>query len=1075
MNWTVYTLGDLAMYRNVLNSVAMTFNSTVFASDTGAIGGAAMLTAFFIGFMLVLAGSVKAQFTGSNQNNLAVYFLLIVFWMVGIGVKERVQIEDVFSGSISAVDNVPIIVAIPASVVSTFSHRIGGLTQQTFSTTDGAYVEMTTVGFVNPLRLFLGFRNMASLDPYLAASLQSFTRDCALNVTDEQRFYAATDAMTQLLTDSSYWRNGFTTYYTASNPGGVAYPCSSVATLLNTQMENAVASGSGALVSKVLNANMPEKAPPSASTPGKWSGDDFTASAANMIPAVFGGSQTAQDAMKNMLAAAYVSDVFKCKTSAFDAAAFAQCTNLSTEQDELYRIDATTSASFFSRLMMPAMTILSALFFALAPLVVFVALMANFHGIGLMVKYLLFGAWTQSFLPVAHVLNYFIQYQFRQAMEGIAASGMNGVTPGNVMDIYHAAMTKVAFASDLMAATPLITLMLFTGSYYALTSIAQRISGRDNVEERQVIPQVAKQEAMASLGGAMKAMSAGAVASGASLPEYSRSNAASASLSSSLRAMTAASDNWGNSLSSAMNTFSGGTDTRSNFQRFAKTSETGSSSGKGGASKLTSSLVHGDGTSAQTAKTFEGAVRAMAAMGVDAKIAKAGLEGVIRKSGAFTEAEQKTLMKNLNDSKEFGEKWEEFKRDTTSNSKGNEAVQAFQKGWRADERASFDKTTSELHQRSKDVAAAQQVSQSADAKHGINAAQLVDKLKQHGYSNEVRDQLAARNIPVSENARRAVDGLVMPEDRELAAAFHSLYMNPDGYQAAADIITRISGFDAPKVDGQALEKERPTAPEGGVRQEVEGRLSPPAGTPKDQPAPSTNAGLPGRVAKRIGDKPPAAPAAPAAKNDSLPHSRLDVLREYGGGLSPQERADFHQTSAAAMETQFRHGLPAAMGEYVGDVTKAGAHTLIENPGYAAVFAGGAAAGTYYKLNNAMKKAISAEGGKPGSHPFGNAIKQRSAQAFSSAKEATAQAAQWAKSLPAGENLMVVRQSAMGLGATASVGAMGYMIYQFNEKAVAGMDKDAKSKGFGSGEEYVNQMLNPATSTFRPNSGLKSGK
>jgi len=29
MNWTIYTLGDVALYHNILNAVAAVFNSTI--------------------------------------------------------------------------------------------------------------------------------------------------------------------------------------------------------------------------------------------------------------------------------------------------------------------------------------------------------------------------------------------------------------------------------------------------------------------------------------------------------------------------------------------------------------------------------------------------------------------------------------------------------------------------------------------------------------------------------------------------------------------------------------------------------------------------------------------------------------------------------------------------------------------------------------------------------------------------------------------------------------------------------------------------------------------------------------
>ena len=335
MNWTVYTLGDVTLYHNILNAVAAVFNSTVFTSDTGGIGGAGMLPAFLVGLMLVLAGAVKAQVTGSNQNSIAVFMLLIVFWMVGVGTKERVQVEDIYTGSITAIDNVPLLVAAPASIVSTFSYRIGSLMQQAFSSVNTSYVEMTTAGFVNPLRLFLSLRNMSSSAPYLTASMQIFIRDCSLGFTDYSSLIQSNDAVAYL-TDSNNYRNGLTTYFPASTPAGIAVPCATAASNIRDSVESAFSTSTGSLVTRLMNKNMPERAPGSTTTAYSWTADSYADGPHKAVQVALSTTQSAQQAMTNLMAGSYISDSFRCGTSAFDQDSYAQCANLSLESSDLY-------------------------------------------------------------------------------------------------------------------------------------------------------------------------------------------------------------------------------------------------------------------------------------------------------------------------------------------------------------------------------------------------------------------------------------------------------------------------------------------------------------------------------------------------------------------------------------------------------------------------------------------------------------------------------------------------------------------------------------------------------------------
>ena len=1061
MNWTVYTLGDVTLYHNILNAVAAVFNSTVFTSDTGGIGGAGMLPAFLVGLMLVLAGAVKAQVTGSNQNSIAVFMLLIVFWMVGVGTKERVQVEDIYTGSITAIDNVPLLVAAPASIVSTFSYRIGSLMQQAFSSVNTSYVEMTTAGFVNPLRLFLSLRNMSSSAPYLTASMQIFIRDCSLGFTDYSSLIQSNDAVAYL-TDSNNYRNGLTTYFPASTPAGIAVPCATAASNIRDSVESAFSTSTGSLVTRLMNKNMPERAPGSTTTAYSWTADSYADGPHKAVQVALSTTQSAQQAMTNLMAGSYISDSFRCGTSAFDQDSYAQCANLSLESSDLYAVDATASASFFGRLMMPAMTLLSALFFALAPLVVFICLMANMQGLQLLTKYLLFGAWTQSFLPVAHVINFFIQSQFQDGLRKLASAGANGLTVEYISEVYAMASTRIAFASDLMAATPMLTLMLFTGSYYALTNIAGRLGGKDTTDERQIVAPIAKQDAIASVTG-LAAGGAGAVGStpGASGASYSVAQAASHELSKLQGSLKEHGMQFGEKIASGLSASWGTSSSLDTYRRVDNAIQFGQGEGQNASTQILGSMSNGHNFSADQKTVMSGAVKAAAAMGLSVPLAKAAIEGMLQKSGQFSEGEARSLSSQFQDSASRGKSWEAFSRSTHSDSSGQNLSNVVTQGLQKTNQEGVERLKTESERISEQISTADRQINSGQLNRNYSDAQLMKQIKDHGLSGQVFAALERNGIAISDAATRASSHFTNPEDHQLNAAFLSLYSSGKGYGDAAGIISQVAGISGPGTANMDS-----TFKGAGTRDRVEAGVAGAnvALTPELQNAVNNNSV--GGITVGNGLRPP----APLPELTGGP-SEESIRQVTSAPFNSAQKAEF-DAGAGAMRQQFNARLPVAMGEYLGDVTGKAGDVLMANKGAALVYGAGLVGGGLYKINEKMIRSAARAGTDVGKFPLGDKVasgfRSVTSHAFASADEAMSVARGMAQGANAGRGFMVARAGLFGTaGAVAGAATAGYMVYEFSQKTMSMVADDAKAAGFGSTDAYLRSQLNPATTTLSP--------
>jgi conjugal transfer mating pair stabilization protein TraG len=113
-----------------------------------------------------------------------------------------------------------------------------------------------------------------------------------------------------------------------------------------------------------------------------------------------------------------------------------------------------------------------------------------------MPNYLLFGVWTQSWLPMAAIINHFILRQSKDAAErGLITA--DGLPLRSGIEFYDLLSTKIAAASDLLASTPIVTFAIISGSVMGLAQLASKAG--DSFSEKNVAPDVNKVDSAASV------------------------------------------------------------------------------------------------------------------------------------------------------------------------------------------------------------------------------------------------------------------------------------------------------------------------------------------------------------------------------------------------------------------------------------------------------------------------------------------------------------------------------------------------------------------------------------------------
>ena len=519
MNFTLYTYGDTFMFYNVLNAVAMVFNSSMFNPSSGAgaflLGGLVSLV-----FLLVqtIAHPSSSTFRPSNL------LFLFLFFFAGVNVKSTVQIEDIFTGTVSSVSNVPIFLSAPAGIISAAANGLTTNIETAFNTpapgSSFSSISLGTEGFENPLRLLMSLRcnsgsSLAEKNcparsfPYVTRSLQLFLLYCAIpNPSFSQMGLETSTNIVGYLTTLP-GLGGLTTYYSTTYPQGTGMDCSTAASTISSDVANMFSGANLTTVDHIVYQNLigAETGETNPATWGMWKTSDVAYS----FNSIMNGSssqmaaQGSQNYMTNEIFMDAVDNTWKCSSSTGSINEFNTCIDGITQRDALekMKVDDSAAGSIFARTMFPAMNLLLMLFYGFSPLVALVAMMRMGDGGGLKIigSYFLFGAWTQSWTPVAAIINYYMQMLAGQAAWA-AGQTANGLVIQNEHMFYDALALKIALGANMLAATPILTMALLSGSMFAMTGAVSAIAGKDKVDESLAAPSLAQGNAVTQVGAA---------------------------------------------------------------------------------------------------------------------------------------------------------------------------------------------------------------------------------------------------------------------------------------------------------------------------------------------------------------------------------------------------------------------------------------------------------------------------------------------------------------------------------------------------------------------------------------------
>lgn len=559
MQFTIYSIGDAAFLEQILNSVAM-ICGTNNLKQVVAIG-------LMLGFIFIVVQSI---FEGAKQINIQHVFMGWVMYAVFYGPSCTIKIEDVYSGQVRVVSNVPIGVGMAGGVVSNIGYGITSLFEQGFQISGG---NVSNAKYNESLKLLSETRRQmynnavfASLDASLGGgyvdtkqSWINYIKECTLIKVDLNQI-SLTKLMTEDISTSLKFDSRIfgTRLYLKPGVNGTDYTCTDAWVQLLTSTSNLASGALSSTLNAILNID---------STSG------FTASGKlNESLQMLGlSSLSANSYVKLALLEPLYNEASMSKYQDMQDYSSALMVNQAIQQRNTQWAGEQT---LFMTTVRPLVTFFEGFVYALTPIMAFIIVLGGM-GIKLIGRYIQMILWIQLWLPVLAITNLYIYMASREELIAITYTGTSSIESFYALNTTADKLdTWIATGGMLASATPLIALFIITGSSYAFTTLSSRLGGADHINEKIPTPDaVQKGPVMADASEFSFNSHSGALRTGTEslIGSYSIGQNMNSSLSSASEQMKQSSSVFAKNLSNAITENSSSAETYSKLSNLGKT------------------------------------------------------------------------------------------------------------------------------------------------------------------------------------------------------------------------------------------------------------------------------------------------------------------------------------------------------------------------------------------------------------------------------------------------------------------------------------------------------------------------
>lgn len=484
MSFTIHSIGDSAFLEQILIAVKMVTGNGDFKMMIG------------IGLLLsTILVCLRSVFTNSDRVD---YQQILVGWIVYQVLfvpTTTVTIQNAYTGEVAVVDNVPFGVGAAGGIISTIGYGITKIFDTGFAAVGPG---ITQSNFSESLSLLNDVRrqvhNASTFEVLDKAgggnfdfhgSWHNYIRECTLTKIDIQST-SLNKLMLQPIDQAvRFDSNLFTTLIKTGSSGsqqGTTLSCtkayeelSKLTDLRNEKVEEAIGATLGFSSSNQLNTFNHIQNALQAVGASRTSAVDFV-KASLLEPLYYEAAAGRYQDWQDYNSALMVNQAIQQRNTKWAA-----------EQ------------TMFMTIIRPMLTFFEGFIYAITPLMAFMIVMGNF-GIQLLGKYLQTLFWIQLWMPVMSITNLFIHVAATRALAHLASSdaGFSSMyaldTVGNILQHW------IATGGMLASATPMISLFIVSGSTYAMSGLAGRISASEGIDTNIAAPKAVQQSPILASG-----------------------------------------------------------------------------------------------------------------------------------------------------------------------------------------------------------------------------------------------------------------------------------------------------------------------------------------------------------------------------------------------------------------------------------------------------------------------------------------------------------------------------------------------------------------------------------------------
>lgn len=451
MAYEILSIGDSEMLYNAFQGAAMIFNDNHLKNI--------IKSGFIIGLIIICF-----RYLTNQEFPLRHSLIGIIVYSAMFVPKDTVLIEDVYTGEIRTVANVPLGLAMPMSVVSSMGVDMTNLFEQAFSTpTEASLLEH---GYLKSLNTLMKLRNIGAgtynssplVEGDLGKTINSYVENCVMfDLELETGPHEVTRESIQKARD--LWAALKTTFINIdvmltlpNNPNGEQKNCNDAYNAITLYIYDHPFKESLDLhVSGLLGIKDPDQ-----------TSLDAIDSASVALGDVIGDSQKF---MENALISSYLKD---------GPRAF-----IERPAKEQLNLQWASEQSMFNEIEKPLMAFIEVFSVATSPIVAFLCTLGPI-GMTMMVRYIQMMLWIALWGPVMAICNLYITISTTRALEVVsskAEANGSGIEAMIMHDQFYSELEKWLSTGGMLASSaPAISLMLVYGGSIAATNLAGKMT-----------------------------------------------------------------------------------------------------------------------------------------------------------------------------------------------------------------------------------------------------------------------------------------------------------------------------------------------------------------------------------------------------------------------------------------------------------------------------------------------------------------------------------------------------------------------------------------------------------------------